>query len=172
MKKVKIGFLIPKALFEAIDRLIALITLKDGKLKKTDLATDALMREYFRRKLEMERGKLKVINGVDLECLADKMIKIKNFTAKLSEDDFKSVTASIAEKGFRHLDKNIEENGEEADRELQYIASLFDVAGWDEPWDRETVKYFVLLAIEDCQKVQKCKEEAKSLEETLERLLW
>ena len=171
MKKIKKGFLIPKALSEAIDKLIALITLKDGKLKKTDLATDALMREYFRRKLEMERGKLKVLNGVDLECLADKMIKIKNFTVKLSEDGFKRVTASIAEEGFRHLDKNIRENGREADEELRYIASLFDVAGWNKPWDREAVKYFVLLAIEDCRKVQKCKEGAKSLEETLERLL-
>lgn len=171
MEKVKIGFLVPKALSEAMDKLIALITLRGGKLKKTDLATEALMREYFKRQLEIEKDKLKVLRDVDLECLADKMIKLKNSASKLSEDKFKEITSSIAEKGFRHLDKNIEKNGREVDRELQYIASLFDVAGLDKNWDRESVKYLVLLALEDCQKIKKCKEEARKFEEALEELL-
>ena len=173
MEKVKVSFLIPKVLSEAIDKLIALAALKNNKLQKTNLVTEALMREYFRKRLEIERSKLKILKGVDLGSLIDKMIEIKDFTSELSDDEFRDVTGFklISETGFRTLDKNINENGEEINNELSSIASIFDVAGYRKGWDKETVRYLVLLAIQDCRKIQEYKEQyANSLEKTLRAL--
>ena len=145
------------------------MALKNNKLQKTDLVTEALTRQYFRKRLEIERSKLKILNGVDLGCFIDKMIEIKNYISQLSNGKFARDTARIYEKGRIAIDKNIDENGKEADKELFFIVSLFDIVA--KGYDNDAVRYRALLAIQDCRKVQEFKEQhANSLEKTLKSL--
>jgi len=161
MEKIKMVFYVWKRLKEELDEIVELSAVEGYKVTKTEVVSKALERELMKLKAEILSSRLSLLKGVDVECFAEKMLKLKKKLNCLTEQRYAQITGRAASEAYR-INRESREY-----KELLKIQELMDIYG--EGWDRDVTLYLILLAIEDCREVKNCKEKNARMEEVLER---
>ena len=164
-EKIKMVLYIWKKLKEELDEIVELSAVEGYKLTKTEVVSKALEKELTRLKAEILSKNLTILRDVDVNCFAEKMLKLRQKLNHLTEERYREITGRAAPEAYRGINQIGLESKEY--RELLKIQRFINIYG--ESWDRDVTLYLILLAIKDCKAMRRCKEENSRMEDVLER---
>lgn len=165
VEKIKMVFYVWKSLKEELDKIVELSAVEGYKVTRTEIASKALEKELIRLKVEILVKRLSILKDVDVECFAEKMMKLRKKLNCLTEQRYAEITGRAAPESYRAIDQIGLDSKEY--RELLKIQKFIDIYG--ESWDRDVTLYLILMAIEDCKEIKKCREKNSRMEDVLER---